>query len=356
MPTITVPAGFETAELTETINLLPCLPSQLQGNITFPFEGLRGTLAAIQRTQFSLCLVQTAPYCASPPTANRGREGDTRFIPIPHTPIRSELQACDYSGLRKWDLSGVIGLVDFAEEVLKEQADMKAKLEETRRYREYRAFYGEILDADGSLLIDLFKAFGFTPTEVTFNFASPSFNIRAACMKVLRAIECCYNNGTYSAVRIAVNSDVFDALTNHPSVVDIFKRCCDQQSKLTGDVRKGFLYGGIWWEEVVNKGCFVKPDGTIMAVDYFASPTDPATNRQYTVPVGVTRLEGTRNLYKTYGAPAQTVTGVNRTATQEYYTTIEPLCHERGFEMIASMNLLPLLTQPCTGVRTKFLI
>lgn len=351
---ITVPVGFDAVSLTDTIDMM-IKPKTFMGDQNlYPFEGLETSIVALQRTNEGLCLVKTAEQCAPPPTVNRrDRTNRLEMIRIPHTPIRSTLHICDFMGRLKWDLNSDRGLVNFADEVAAEQRSMAEKLEHTLEYRRIRALFGEVLDADGSLLVDLFERFGFVPQAMTLNLADANFDVRNFCVQLTRYIsDTCA--GTFSGIRVLLTRAQFDALISHPKVADIWKRCCDTQVNLLSNLdESGFTLPGtgVTFLPFKQEGCWYNEAGVKQSVDFFAPPTDPGTGNPYASSVGVAYATNAPGNYKLYGAPLAHVDFANRKADRLLYATIEPLFHGTGFEMWASMNALPITRDPRANVR-----
>lgn len=347
-----LPAGFDAVTLTESIDLMKPSESWVGDQNLFPFEGLDTTIAAIQRTNDGICLVPSGEYCVPPAVVNRrDRVNDIVMIRIPATSLRSALHVCDFAGRMKWDLTQERGLINFADEIAKEQADMRSKLDHTLEYRRTRALFGEVLDANGALLVDMFERFNYAPLSMAMNLNDPNFSVRGFAVKLIRAIKDCYR-GAISGITVMLPRDDFDALIEHPRVYDIYKRCCDTAGNLLKNMdEEGFTIAGVTFRPVHYHSCYYDAAGVRQDVDFFAPPTNPATGVAYTQPVGIAYATSAAGNYTTYGAPLPHVDFVNRKADREFYSTIEPLCHGMGFEMMAYMNLLPVVKQPCANVR-----
>jgi Phage major capsid protein E len=345
-----LPDMFHAAELTNVINLMPNKYSVISDSGMFPFMGMSTNVAAIQRNQSNNCLVVSSEWCAPPKTTNRTRSRDLVFIPVPHTPIIDSITGCEINGRRGWDLQTSDGLMSLQDEMNIRLAEMRGKLEQTVEYRVTRAIMGEVLDADGSILEDLFERFNYTPKTLYMDLDSPNFVLRKFAMEVKRWIENNYT-GQYTEVRVMLNGEAMDKLTNHKNVVDIYKRCCDTMGKTTDDVRDGFSHAGVTFWEYGAKGCYVKPDGEMVSVDFLAPPLNEGGTGPIANFAGVAYPFGTTNSFELLGAPPTMNEYVNRKATQLYYASAEPKCHNEGYDLKMQMNAIPISKQPLSMPR-----
>ena len=110
------------------------------------------------------------------------------------------------------------------------------------------ALKGEILDADGSTIYDLYGEFGINPKSISFALASATANIRNKCVEVLAHIEENLQGEFMTGVRCLCSPTFFEKLTRHANVQESYKRY-QEGAWLREDVRTGFTYGGITFEE-----------------------------------------------------------------------------------------------------------
>jgi Phage major capsid protein E len=342
---LNLPNIFNAVDLTNVLNMYPNQYDALNNSSMFPFVGMSTPVAAIQRNTTGLNLVQSGQWCGPANATNTGKKREVIMIQVPHTEIIDAVTPCDISGRQTWDLSSGPGLMTLQGEVQDRQISMRAALEQTLEYRKIRALYGEILDADGSIMTNLFTTFGYTPKNIEFTLSNPAFDVRAACMELKRHLEKNFK-GRYTGVDVVVTSDFMDALTGHASVIDVYKRCCDTQGNVTGDVRNSFTYGGVRFWEYTASGSYVNSAQELVSVDFMAKPL---TGADKSFVEGVAYVTGSTNTFETLGAPPQTTQEVNTKATQTYYSQMEPKCFNKGFDLMMEMNALPINKQPnCT--------
>jgi hypothetical protein len=161
----------------------------------------------------------------------------------------------------------------------------------------------------------------------TFLFSDPTFIVRQVCMAIARDIEKTLGMSTYDHIHAFCGSNFFDKLIDHDDVRATYLNWF-QATNLRQDLRKGFEYGGIVWENYrgsVSGHQFQDPDQCII------------------FPVG------SPGLFQTYYAPADFIETVN-TIGLPMYAKQEPLPFNKGIQLHTQSNPLPLCTRPLSLV------
>ena len=136
-----------------------------------------------------------------------------------------------------------------------------------------------------------------------------------------------------TGVHALVSSEFFDALTGHAKVKEAFERW-QEGAALRNDLRSGFTYGGITFEEY--RGQATDPDGNVRR---FIAPKE-----------GHAFPMGTLDSFVTYFAPADFNETVN-TLGRPLYAKQEPRRFDRGTDLHTQSNPLPMCLRP--GVLVK---
>jgi hypothetical protein len=150
-----------------------------------------------------------------------------------------------------------------------------------------------------------------------------------AVPRVKRWIEDHLYGEIFTRIHVMVSPEFMDKLTSHPNVVKVYQNWQAAQEKLGGDVRSGFEFGGLLFEEF--RGHCTDVNGTdqrFLAANY-----------------GMAFPEGTANMFATIAAPADFVETVN-TIGQQYYAKMAPMKFDRGFDLHAQSNVLPMCFRP----------
>ena len=193
------------------------------------------------------------------------------------------------------------------------------------------ALRGEVLDYDGTVLENYFTAFGITKKSIAFALGDPNTDVRAKCVEVLRWQEDNLNGEVSTGSRALVSPEFFDALISHPKVTAVYQGWAEAVNKLGGDIRSGFVFGGITFEEyraTVDGQRFIDE------------------GKGHAFPMGTT------DLFSDFGAPADFNETVN-TLALPYYARQQNKDFNRGIDLHAQSNILPLVNRPSMLVELK---
>jgi hypothetical protein len=270
--------AFSTVSLTDSINKAPFQPGRLGALKLFRSKGIKDKVAVVEERSGQLSLIQTTP---------RGGPGDTigtpkrvaRSFTVPHLEREAKIYADEVQGVRAFgseDANLVVQtLVD------ERLADLRAMHEVTLEYHRAGAVQGKILDADGSTIYDLFNEFGLAQQTKDIALSVAGTDVRGDCVAIQRLIENELGAEPVSGYRALCGDAFFDALISHPTVVASFAY---QEGAINrSDLRKGFEFGGITWENYrgsvagtnffPDTQAFVVPEGTSIFTTYYA-PAD----------------------------------------------------------------------------------
>jgi hypothetical protein len=270
--------AFSLQSLTDAINKVPYTPGRIGQLGLFDEKGITTTTAMIEEKNGHLALIQTSPRGGPEPTIGPVKR-TARSLTIPHLSLDGRVTADQVQNIRAFgsetELQSVQQVVN---DVLE---DMRRDHEVTLEHLRAGAVQGMILDADGSTLYNLFTEFGVEQQTQDFDFSTATTDVRAVCVTVARDIEDAMGAMSNTGLRALCGADFFDALVGHGVVKQSFQY--QEGSILRDDLRKGFRFGGIDWEEYRAKvgstsfidaeEAFVFPLGTRLFRTYFA-PAD----------------------------------------------------------------------------------
>ena len=195
------------------------------------------------------------------------------------------------------------------------------------------ALKGIILDADGSTLYNLYDEFGITSKTINFALATDNTNVRQKCVDTLAHIEENLRGEFMTSVRCLCSPEFFEKLIAHPKVEKAYENF-QQGAILRDDVRAGFTFGGIVFEEYRGQAT----DGNGATRRFIAA------GEAHAFPVG------TIDTFGTYVAPADFNETVN-TLGQPLYAKQDSRKFERGTDLHTQSNPLPMCHRP--GVLVK---
>ncbi len=318
--------AFSMASLTGALNILPNNYGRIEQVNLMPVRGVRTRTIMIEEKDGVLNLLQTQPV-GSPGQQNKMGKRRVRSFVIPHIPLDDEILPEEYAGIRAFGTEGdMAALTQIMNDHLQ---TMKSKHGITLEHLRMGALKGEILDADGSTLYDLFAEFGITKKTIGFALGTATTNIGQKCRNVLRHIEDNLLGEVMTGVHVLCSEGFFDALIDHAKVKEVFLNHVAAIDRLGGDPRKEFSFGGLTFEEY--RGQAVDREGTQRRF----IPADQA----------IAFPLGTMNTFTTYAAPADFMETAN-TIGQLYYAKQEPRKFNRGVDLHSQSNPLPMCKRP----------
>ncbi|MCW7553299.1 major capsid protein [Endozoicomonas gorgoniicola] len=194
-------------------------------------------------------------------------------------------------------------------------------------------------------MFDIFSndAFSLTSLTATINemdykpmrlgelglFQESGIDVRGESVKVRRKVEKALGAEMYTGLRALCGADFFDSLVGHEKVEKAYERYQDG-AMLRDDVRSGFQFGNIHWEEY---------RGSVEDKEFIAA------DEAYLYP------EGT-GIFRTWFAPADFVETVN-TIGLPRYAKQKPLDFDKGIQIHTQSNPLPINLRPRAVIKLK---
>ena len=158
----------DAAELTGLINKAKFNPGTIARLGLFTESGISSTLATIDIEDEALTLLPTAPR-GGVGAVHRDRDTGGIEVSALHIPTRASVYADSVQNKRE---VGGVGL-DSPEKVRNRTlAGMRKNIELTIEQHRFGAIKGQILDTDGSVLMDTYAAFGISQVVVNLDLAS----------------------------------------------------------------------------------------------------------------------------------------------------------------------------------------
>lgn len=269
--------GFSLTSLTADINKMPYKPGRLGELAVFPESGISTLTAMVEEKQGVLSLIQTSPRGG--PAAQLGAEKRTvRPFAAVHLEKESTISADEVQGVRAFGSESEAEAVQL--KVAERQALLRQEHEVTLEFHRIKALQGIILDADGSTLLNLFTAFEVAQNTGAFDLGtSPDPGVREACVQTRRKIEAEMGAQPVGEIRVLCGADFFDALADAPGVLETVKY--QRSELLRGDLRAGFEYGGLTFEEYRGS---VSGQAFVAAAEAYAYPENAGIGRTWFAP------------------------------------------------------------------------
>ena len=320
--------AFSVTTLTAAINEQPFKPGRIGELGLFSEQGITTLTAQIEYDGSTLGLVSAQPRGSVGESSDLG---ERKLLPINtvHLPKRDTMYADEVQGIRAFGSQTELEVAQVR--VNRYLAKHRQDLDVTHEYHRVGAINGKILDADGKKgLLDVYKTFGITKTELSMGLNSADTNLRLKCDDALELIEKALGATYFRGGRALCGKEFWQKLISHPSVEKTYLNT-SQAAELRGAVPDSFDFGGIVFER------------------YRGSVGDKAF-----IPDGEARLypEGVSDFFITRFSPADYMETVN-TEGLPYYSRVEPLRFGKGLEIESQSNPIHVPTRPKAIVHLK---
>lgn len=314
---------FKTTTLTDSINKLPAVPGRVGAMGLFAEKGVRTTSVFIEYRNGRLVLVDNQSRTADGQNLGNGKRNGITLAAC-HLPLTTQVLPDEIQDVRGFGQEGVeAGLASQAQVINDKLTDLKNSIEATREFHRVGALRGKVLDADGSVIHDLYDAFGVTQKKANVALSNATTNVLKACLDAKRHGEKKLGGVVIRSWRALCGPTWFDALVAHPNVEKAYAGWQAAQDRLGGDMRSGFTYGGI----------------------EFIESSDEVSGQKF-IPDDVAQVfPVAQGVFATYNAPANYNEAVN-TIGKPYYAKSEPRKMGKGWDIEGQANPLTLCLYP----------
>lgn len=306
--------------LTEAINNLPATPTIIRDSKLFIETPLTTTHVDVGSKDGELSLVNAVPRGA-PGEPVKQHYDKMRTFKTVHLPKNEAVFADDVQNLGVFgDGNKAMAVNDL---VLDKAEAMKSDIEYTREHLQLGALQGKILNADGTLIYDLYKEFDIKRSEYTLKLTDANLEVGKAIDDML--IKQGKQLGTHiSKGWVAFCSPEFlQELQYHPKIKELYARFADGVKVYKDGLQVAFSYRGVDYINYTHQ---------------FGTTADIKSGEALLAPLGT-------KLFKEYLAPAN-MNGTVNTRALAYYLSREPMKHQIGWELYAQSNPLPIVLRP----------
>ena len=311
--------AFSLVSLTNAMIKAPHVPTRIGSLGLFRRQGMTSTVAVIEEKNGQLELIQTSPRGGTATSLGESKR-TVRSFPAPHLQKESRGTAAQVQGVRAFGSEDAVAAVQ--QIVAERLANLRKFHDVTVEYHRIKAIQGAVLDADGSTLFDLFTQFGVTQQTHNIVLGTTTTDVRADCVAIMRKSEDELGAQMVTGYRAFCGDAFFDALVGHTNVKASFQY--QEGRVLRTDLRAGFEFGGITWENYRGK---------VGSTDFVP------TNEAYVVPEGV-------DIFQTFDAPADYIETVNTIGLPYYAKTAPDLQYNRYVDIQSQSNPLNLCMRP----------
>ena len=327
---LTIANAFTQTEIAAAINIVPNTYGRINQLGLMPVRGVMTRDIAIEESNGSLALIPTEAIGGAG-TVGQGGKRRVRTFRVPRLIQEEHVNPAEVDGIRAFGGDARESLAALLNQKL---STVRSRHDITLEYLRMGALKGIILDADGSSVVyNLFNEFGITQKSIDFVLGTASTDVRAKCMELVRYVEDNLMGESSSGVRVLVSEEFFDKLVSHAKVKEAYANYQEAAQRLAGDMRSGFTFGGVTFEEYRGKASGT--GGTIRFI---------AANEGHAFPVGTT------NTFATLAAPADFNDTVGKLG-QVYYAKVQEAKMGRGYDIHTQANVLPMCMRPAVLVK-----
>lgn len=318
--------AFSLRSLTKAINETPYQPMLIGELGLFSEEGITTTSLMIEKRGTTLALV---------PAAERGAPGrpdsndKSKLIPIAttHLPQRGTVTADMVQNVRAFGEESVLEAVQTI--VNQKLGKLRRNLDVTIEWQRIGAIKGQVLDADASVILDLFTTFGVTQQTKAMVLTNDATKVKLKAVEATRLVETALGGMMHRGLVALCGEGFFDALVGHATVEKAYDRYLESEFLRTTQRNQqgnapGFPFAGVQWREY---------KGSVGGQDFIGD--DDA----YLVPMGVP------DMFVTNFAPADYMETVN-TVGLPYYAKQERMRMDKGVELESQSNPISICTRP----------
>ncbi|AMO55634.1 elements of external origin [Endozoicomonas montiporae] len=310
--------AFSVINLTKGINETTYKPGRISSLGLFMEEGISTTAVMIEKRKNGLAIVPAKARGAEG-TPVTGDKANAVAFKTTHLPLVAQILADEIIGKRAFGTTDQ----EMVEAVVNRRLQkMRNAIDVTIEFQRIGAIIGKILDADGSVLLDVYDAFGLTQQSHSLKLGTESTKVRTKVREGIRMSEDALE-ANVDGYRALCGRIFFDSFCDHKAVADAYQRY-NQGEMLRNDPRGGFDFADVRWEEYRGK-----LNGQKFVAD----------DKAYLVP------EGVADMFVTNFAPADYMETVG-TDGLPYYAKQEPGRMGKSVELEAQSNPLNLCTMP----------
>ncbi|MCJ2098952.1 major capsid protein [Methylobacterium sp. E-046] len=335
--------AFSAAALTGNITMVPNTYGRINELGLFRPEPIPTTTGVVIIENGVLNLLPTRPRGGPPSLGTRGNQKPKPFY-VPHIPHDDAVLTTDVQNMLALGAAGTVGLESLQGFLDRKLITMRRKHAITLENLRVGALRGVIRDYDGSVILNLFDMFGVTEQVFDFALGTATTDVLGKCQDVTGFMEDNLLGETMTGVHALCSPEWFRKLTGHAKVTEAFKYYQSGPQILREDVRKGFTFGGITFEEYRGAASYLQEDGTRTAPQRF-------------IPAGDVRFFplGTTDTFTNFWAPPDFMGEVNQAPgladAEVFVAPPERMEFGKGMKIHTESNPLPLVKRPALLVR-----
>jgi len=327
--------AFGIAELTDAVNVIPNQWGRIGQMGLFRDRSIRTTMFQVEQKNGVLQIIQSSERGSRVPGAQIGKRNLRNFSTFRFA-LTSAIKADDVQNLRAFgEASELVQIMDMVGE---RQMDLRSSIDITREYLRAGALQGQVKDADGTVLTNLFTEFGISQKVVDFVLGTSTTDLSAKTEEVVDHIKLNLLGDTMTGVHALCSPTFWNGLMGHDDFRERYRYFENTRgaNPERADVSGGFEWKGVVWEKYLANGPVPQEDGSIVTQSF--------------IPEGDVRFfpVGTQQTFRQYNAPADYIETVN-TPGLPFYSSVD--VKKRHVDVEVQMQTIPLSIRPGVLVR-----
>lgn len=316
--------AFTVSEIREAVNDIYYIPQSLNDMGLFTPDPIRTTDVLITKRGESLALVPTTER-GSPRTRPERDKRNIRKIGTVSLRQEDRINSGEVQNIAMEGMPFDVALDNAWDEVDRRQRKLIRKLELTREFHRLAAIQGFVLDADGSIIYDLYDEFGVVqPPNILIDPTLDEGDLRAYIIQnvtrpITRQLSTSGRNAPTSIIALC-GDEFFDELSKAPEIREVYLNSARALDLLEGEAAwDRFRFAGVQWMNFRGTN-----DGSTIAI---------AQDECVFVPMGV------EEMFVEFRAPGENWDEQNQPG-EEFYSYVVPDVRSAVSEVLMHVDVM----------------
>jgi hypothetical protein len=324
---------FDSATLTEEVNLIPNDYGMLNALNLFPAEPIGTTVVGIVRVGNSIRVLPAKPRGTRGPEVTADGE-KIFYLEVPHFPLADKLGPADIQN-KATIVNGRPQPATVDSATAKKLQKLRRSHAITREYLKFAALKGLVKDGDGNTIVDLYTFFGIAKVTVDLVLGTAGTDIVGKLEEIRTSVLSKVQGDTVGRVEAIIGTALMGRLVQHPKFEKYWMNTPAAQELIKLDRHNlGQDFG-----RVIDTG-------TILLRESVGSvPVKAGNELLMAADKGVAYPSGTSEMFTCYDAPPHHIDHVNQPG-EEIFISEKVLDHGEGVEFKSQSNALPVVKRP----------
>lgn len=325
---------FGVQQLSEAIINFPLRYGMLTNMGLFGESGINQTTVMVDILNRGQINIIPATPRGSPSPKQTGRTHDMRAFPTFRHALGDGIMADEFQNVRSF--GSMDQLEVFENRLMEKMDDINWKHWQTTEYLRWAALRGDVVSPGGETLFNSYTLMGETQKTIEWDLTdntAGSDPILDATNELLDYAEDNSFGEPITGYAVIASPGFHDALMKNTAFRDAFKYFIGAPNPNRESLRNGFEYKDLLYIRHRGRASYLNADGTRTTSKFVPD------NEAIAIPLG------TRQVFRTYYAPADYIETVN-TMGQRLYAKTKPMDFNRGVEIDTQSQQLNIVLKP----------